>query len=149
MSLSIDIHLSALIKKVVQKSRAFVPTIPKAVIGHIRIPKAELDNEESDAGSYTSTRSMDGEEMKNNSNDFDFKHYVSEEEYDIENPPFCFCGRVAKRRMSRAAKNPGRWFFNCAKKNFNTQCGYFDEHKPHIGLDGSILSLAPPGSLPV
>ncbi|GAA0170965.1 hypothetical protein LIER_41054 [Lithospermum erythrorhizon] len=150
---------------------------------------------------------MDGEEMKNNSNHFDYKHYVSEKEYDIENPPFCFCGRVAKRRMSRAAKNPGRWFFNCANKNFNTEdmvetdneevdSNYLEhedeemvsgeeeksvlsyevsttsvqpdqfkemnlfpqypdldllvqEHKPHIGLDGSILSLAPPGSPPV
>ncbi|KAE9465269.1 hypothetical protein C3L33_02822, partial [Rhododendron williamsianum] len=36
----------------------------------------------------------------------------------------CFCGRLAKLRLSMTSKNPNRYFYNCPKRR-NNQCDFF------------------------
>lgn len=37
----------------------------------------------------------------------------------------CYCGRLAKLRVSNTTKNPSRLFYNCPMR-IDSQCGYFE-----------------------
>ncbi|KAJ6310452.1 hypothetical protein OIU76_015221 [Salix suchowensis] len=102
------------------KNNYLIDVITKLVFGansfHIYIMSSLEDSPMSDC---------EGSEMSD-SEDFELSTPEDMESSTPEDACLeCFCGRLAKLRISNTIKNPSRLFYNCPK-SLESQCGYFE-----------------------
>ncbi|KAF9675845.1 hypothetical protein SADUNF_Sadunf09G0075600 [Salix dunnii] len=115
----------ALAEKHTCKNNYSIDVITKLIFGasrfHIYIMSSLEDSPMSDS---------EGSEMSySDTSDFEDFELSTPEDFESSTPEDacleCFCGRLAKLRISNTIKNPSRLFYNCPK-SLESQCGYFE-----------------------